>query len=348
MNKATINIWGDWHSSRDIKPNILENLIKLWIHKYKNIEFNIKHYKPIRDPDLYKETISKLAPSEKKYITKNRSDCFTFFIENQETKKYLLISWWDRASDVIHNFSHFDYHENCVEFFTAQGCHNPKKTLTPAVDYITKETLKYTPLNKIPWGIETGKEIDRLMSGPKLNQVIPEKLHIRMFKTGYGFRTYLINDKRFTTYTGAKTKPEVHVRELSLNKINMEVYSVSGPSMRLIEGMGLGSAVLSTTFPQKTHDEIVPDFHFVKVPFDYDHLPLLPNYNNSGKVEDPGLCKIFKELADNYIEVFESLKKDKERIDFISKNAREYYLNHCTRDKYLKHLEQMLDLNKIL
>ena len=36
---SKINIWGDWYSSRDIKPNILENLIKLWRHKYKNIEF---------------------------------------------------------------------------------------------------------------------------------------------------------------------------------------------------------------------------------------------------------------------------------------------------------------------
>lgn len=348
MSNPTINIWGNWTASRDIKPLALNELVEVWQNKHPEINFNIKSYKMISDPNAYNEFIKKLKPCDRKYVHRNNRICFTFFIENPSTKKYMLISWWDRASDIVHDFKLYDYEENCVEFFTAQGCHNPKQSLRPALDYVTNQELKYTPLNKIPWGIGTGEEIDRLMKGPELVKVIPDKLHLRMFKTGYGFRTYLINDKRFTTYTGAKTKPEFHVRELSLNKINMEVYSVSGPSMRLIEGMGLGSAVLSTAFPQKTHDEIIPDFHFVKVPFDYDHLPLLPIYNNSGKVEDPNLCKIFKELADNYIEVFESLKKDKERIDFISKNAREYYLNHCTRDNYVKHLEQMLDLNKIL
>jgi len=350
--KSIVNIWGDWTTSDDIKPRVLRDVVKIWEKKYSDIQFNIKDYIIIHDSSKYRK-IRAAEPDKCKYLRhsfnlNDTTSCFNFIIENNFTKKYMLISWWDRASDVVHNFKRCDYSKNCVEFFTAQGCHNPEKSMKPAVDYISNEPIEYTPLNKIPWDPVTGIEIEKQMCDPARSQIIPEKLHIRNMGTGYGFRKYIINDSRFNTYNGPAVPPEVHVRELSRNKINMDVYSVSGPSMRLIEGMGLGSAVLSTTFPQKHHDELIPNFHFVRVPFNYDNYPFDPIYGDSDKINDLHLNTIYKELADSYIETFESLKGDLDKINFISANAREYYLNNCTREKYTQHLVQMLDLNKIL
>ena len=119
----------------------------------------------------------------------------------------------------------------------------------------------------------------------------------------------------------------------------MDIYSVSGVSMRLIEGFGLQTAVLSTSFPQKLHSPIIPDYHYVKLDYDESHICMMPGQCNNS---------LSKKLADCYIDTFNELKKDKDRIDFIAKNAREYYLNNCTINKHIDNLLEVIDLTKIL
>lgn len=331
-----IRIWGDWPTSDDIKRLVVSDLMTRW-------ELGSSHHIEKMQYRTVPESDHNNIPAVDKKLLQNHGHhwkCFEYIIENVETRKYMLLGYWDRAWESIDVLSRQDFEENCVEFFTAQGCFNPHANLKEHPD------IKYTPLNKIPWEPNTETEINKLYQEGVANRIVPEKLHVRMMNNGYGFRSHLVHDDRFVALTGPKTRPEQHAQELHRHWINMDTYSVSGVSMRLIESMGLGTVVLSPRFPQRHQHEIIPDYHYVEVPFDGDHIPFGPFGENP--VATAADSKIFKELADSYIDTFEKLKQEPDKIQYISTNARKYYLENCTRFNYVNNLEKLLDLNKIL
>lgn len=323
-----INIWAERHDKYDIASNYVAiyNLVDKWIKSYPNIVFERKLFIDVSE----RKNIDKYPIEYRKLIHNGHNSVFYFIIENEETKKYFLISYWDciNSVDLEYKYNHYDI-ENMVELFSAQGGQKPH-----SVDYLSFEEteVKYTPINKVVWLVETELEIQNIMSleSNYKQRILPDKLFFRVGDP-YGFRTALIKDPRFNSKYGARVSERQHVQELNKYSINMDVYSVSGVNMRLIEGMGLGTAVLSPNFPQKHHNPIIPDYHYVKVEFDESYL----NLSN------------YLKLADSYIETFEALKKDPDKIVFISNNAREYYLKNCTIEKHVDLLYDLLDLNKL-
>jgi hypothetical protein len=322
-----INVWAESHNYSNYS-NFLAfyKLIKKWEVNFPNITFERKTFLPSSE----REKLDQYKFENRKFIRNIFTSCFYFIIENEDNNKYFLISYADNAKYINWDFkTNYDY-ENMVEFFTAQGCNEQP-------DRVLKEsTINYTPINKIFWSNHTYEEIERLEKNQEDNikkRIIPDKLFFA--STKYNFRHYLIeNDNRFNSFCtdNLRLSEQEHVRELNKYWINMDVYSVSGVSTRLIEGFALGTAVLSPKFPQKHHAPIIPDYHFVEVPFDEE------NIDSSN----------FKKLADSYIETFENLKKDKEKIYFISKNARQYYLDNCTIDQHVNLLYNLIDLKKII
>jgi hypothetical protein len=324
-----INIWAERYYKDDIASNYvaINNLIELWKIKYPDVTFTKKIFKGVSNRD-------NLSPSEKKYVHNGWNTTFHFIIENEDNKKYFLLTYWDLTRQVKFEFEQYDY-ENLVEIFTAHGSHDPFNNLTH------DDTVKYTPINKVLWLRESELEIEKIMSNYNMNtqrRIIPDKLFFRVGDP-YGFREYLVNDNRFNFKVGPRVLEKDHIWELNNNWINMDVYSISGVSMRLIESFGLQTAALSVEFPQKLHSPIIPDFHYVKVDYDEPHICMVP-----------GTCNVdhCKKLADSYLQTFSELKKDKERIDYIAKNAREYYVNNCTLDKHVNNLLEVIDLYKIL
>jgi hypothetical protein len=318
-----INIWAERHAQHDITGNYsaFYSLIENWKKIYPNVVFERKTYIPSSE----RKNIHTYKLQERKFIHNGWNSSFHFIIENDDTKKYFLVTYWDLTRQSIIEFKEYDY-DNLVEVFTAQGSHDP--------DDVLKEdtTVKYTPLNKVLWLVESEKEIEKIMKNSNyLNtREIPEKLFCRV-GTPYLFRTYLQSDSRFNFKTGNRVPEKQHILELSKNLINMDVYSVSGVSMRLIEGFGLGTAVLSPVFPQRTTSPIIPDFHYIKVEFN-----------------DKLISKNYNKLANAYIETFERVKKDKDLIHYIGSNARNYYKQNCTVEEHTKNLLNVLDLAKLL
>jgi hypothetical protein len=318
-----INIWAERHNQYDIASNFLAfyQLIDKWIVEYPHITFERKNFLPPSE----RKNINNYALEDRKLIHNGWNSVFHFIIENESTRKYFLVSYWDSTRQTDIEFKGYDY-KNLVELFTGQGSHDPDLNLK-------EDTLiKYTPINKVLWLESSEKEIEKVMGTENFeSRVIPDKLHFRVGDP-YSFRTYLIRDSRFNTSHGDRIPESQHIHELNKNWINMDVYSISGVSMRLIESMGLNTAVLSPKFPQRVHSPIIPNYHYVEVEFDEPNL-------------DPSN---FKKLADSYIDTFEKLKKDPDRIHYIAKNAREYYLENCTIEKHVDNLYKLIDLNKLI
>ncbi len=329
MNK--INIWAVEHNKTHHYTHYrcLYQLVDRWIKKYPDISFDRKTYfklKVVPANDEQRNEIFSLYEKESRKLIFDTIHPFYFIIENENTKKYFLISYWDRAADTQWVFQNRYDAENLVEMFTAQGCQL-------GTYYLQEDTsIKYTPINKILWVSDAEKEIEKLMQDENensKNRFIPTKLFFASGK--YQFREYLIdNDFRFDAFCAedCRLSDIEHINKLNKYWINMEIYSTSGVSMRLIEGFGLGTAVLSPKFPQRHHTEIIPDYHFVDIKYNDINID-------------------FKILADAYIESFEQLKKDKEKIRFIAANARNYYLENCTSEKYTDTLEMLIDINKL-
>jgi hypothetical protein len=324
-----INVWAEKHITSTNEntfyyEKVFSELIDGWISSYPDIFFEKKCFLPSSELNKIKE----YSIEDRKFIHNGSHSVFYFIIENEDTKKYYLITYWDYLQNTNHEFlTRYDY-SNLIEIFSAQGDYDHYSGLS-----LEQSNVKFTPLNKLVWKEGHYKEIEAIMSSENQHyktRVIPNKLRFRV-GDHYGLRSYLVSDSRFDGVSGIRISDADHTRELSETWINMDIYSVSGVSMRLIEGFGLGTAVLSPVFPQRCHSPIIPDYHYVKVEFDEHNL----NPSN------------YKKLADSYIETFEKLKKDPDRMHYIAENARKYYLENCTSANYINTLNKLIDFYKL-
>lgn len=235
-------------------------------------------------------------------------------IENDENKKYFLISYADTIRTIFDPF--FDL-ENCVELFASIGVHDNNMTYTPL-------DIKYTPIGYFQ---DQKRAEDKSQELYKINnpKIIPDKLY---FRTGnpYLFRKYLINDDRFDIRVG-RTSPEDFITEMSKYLINIDINSVAEISCRTADAFALGSALIRPKLSIKYHNKLIPDYHYAAI-----------------KCDD---LSDYPMLADSYIERFEELKKDPDFTNFISINGRKWYEENCTIDAHVNILKKLIDFNKL-
>jgi hypothetical protein len=246
-------------------------------------------------------------------------------IENVENKKYMVVSTWDAISQEVSFWT--DFKDNCVELFTSHGMHKNPRT------YDLSE-IKYTPLSYVLGPVSCEKVVDFYYEKnlEKDERIIPEKLWYKATNP-YGFRHYIHkNDSRFEFETGRDTIEEF-TKKMSRHKIVMDISGIGGNSIRFAQGMGLGLAVLRPKVKVLADNPVIPNYHFIEVDCD--------DYSNS---EDYSKYKI---LADAYIDKFEEVKKDEEFINYISKNAREYFDKNCRFNSFFDLVHKKVDLNKL-
>jgi len=115
--------------------------------------------------------------------------------------------------------------------------------------------------------------------------------------------------------------------------INYKIaYSTAGRGefcYRDIENMAMGIPILRFEYSHEMNPPLIPNFHYISVPrpsittehqLTPDHAPLIEN---------------------RFLEV----KDDKNFLDFISKNAREYYEKYIKLDNCIQHTYNLMELN---
>lgn len=294
----------------------LSNLSDMLIEKYPNIEFEKKY--------RWSGTMRNLNPWDGiEPFDKNKhatvSDTI-FIIENDENKKYFVISLWDKGYYELMAWS--DFEEKCMEVFAICGMHLNDFTyeLSP---------MKYTPLNFPPNIFGEEKIIDELYyENLKIdNRVIPDKPFFQSL-VPYLFREYIHkNDNRFNSVIGFDSNIRDWLNKLSKYKINIDINCVGEPSGRMVEILGLGCALLRPRLRHQFKNPLIPNYHYVEV-----------------ECENLGDYKL---LADAYIDKFEKIKNDTDLLNFISKNGREYYENYCVTEKWLKDTFNSINLDKL-
>jgi hypothetical protein len=252
-------------------------------------------------------------------------------IENDENKKYFIISFWDNLHGEI--IAWHDLKEKCVEIFAVTGIHD----LACQQDYNKIMDIPYTPINLISILIKHEELIDKYYyeNVLKNDRVISDKPYIRTSSL-YGFREYLNkNDDRFKIEHWGNSE-FIHgdtLNEFTSNyskyKINIDIPCGAGEwSDRMPMILGLGTCLLRPKLNIKFNRPLIPNYHYVPIECE--------------RLDD------FKSLADAYVDKYEEIKNKPDLIEFISKNGREYWDKYCRRDVVIDDMVNLVDVNKLI
>jgi hypothetical protein len=290
------------------------------LEKYPSIEFNQINSVTMRSHKNY------LGPSQK-------YGPHFMIIENDENKKYILISYWDKLDDVINKFDATLWDvNNCVEIITSSGVHKNDIYYKPL-------ECTYTPFSYTCPTMDNQLLIEELYKN-KTKRIYPEKLTFRGYL--YLFRRFLENDNRFTIYDTQKNylTPNEYIKELDSFNLNFSINGAGEICYRDMEILGLGTTLFRTKLTTKFHNELIPDYHYVSVDFSDYEIPIIYSTHPY-----PGY---WEELSERIIQRYEQVKDDHEYLKFVAENGRKWYLENGTIESNVDIAIKLLDFNKLI
>jgi len=300
-----------------------ERLFYFYQKEYPDIEFIRINYIKTENYDPNKSN------EWSKFKHNDSSNAFVI-IENDENKKYFVISYSDKLYKImgegdgsIEERCSWDM-ENCMEIFTPFGIHTEDL-------YYTTGKINYTPISYLQDRKRT-EDRSQILYRLNIKKIIPNKPFFR--SCGYLFRKYLhdTNDKRFDIRCD-RVHIDEYINELSKLSINIDINSVAEISCRTADAFALGNALIRPKLTIKYHNELIPNYHYASI----------REISNNLKWRD-----YFADMADAYIEKFEEVKKDKDFVHFLSLNGRKWYEENGTIDAHVNILKKVIDLNKLL
>lgn len=259
--------------------------------------------------------------------SRGKYGAFYMMVFNRDTKKYILISYWDQLTDVLRaDEGSFDL-ENCVEIITSSGTNKGDICYTP-IDF------DYTPFSYIVGNNASGTEIERVYN-LGVEKTHNDRLKFRGYL--YGVRDFLHNDNRFDIIDSASQyKLGVdYMKELASSTINLSLNGAAEICYRDMEILGLGTALFRFELSTKFHNPLIPNHHYISVP--YRDIKYKYGYTDD----------YYKKLSDRLFDRFEQVKHQHDFIKFVADNGRRWYLENATVDANVKLLTQLVDFTKL-
>ena len=274
----------------------------------------VKYFKKLKEtrPDLTVNHIDsvqmRLEAERNKQFFGHASKYGPFYMMvcNRDTNKYALVSYWDSIKDIFEASSacFFDF-SKMEQLITSIGI------VRNDIEFKPLMYLNYTPFGYVPLSPECEQEIEKLYAA-NLEKTIPDRPRFRNFPAD-PCRQYIMNDSRFE---GIDKRNHIlqlreYMAELNSHKINISLNGHGEICHRDMEIMGLGNVLIRPKFVVKFHEPLIPDYHYIAIDFE--------DYRD------------YKTMADRIIDKYNEIKNKPDFLDFIGKNAREWYLrNGCT------------------
>lgn len=133
-------------------------------------------------------------------------------------------------------------------------------------------------------------------------------------------------------YLGDSSK---YFTNLICYEVALSVAGIGELCYRDIECFALGIPILRFEYQSSLFQPLIPNYHYISV--DYDET--IP-YHNDRRTDRLGNQSHAKKLEKRFMEVI----KDKEFLNFVSNNARDYYLNNLVSPNRVKNTLQILGL----
>ncbi len=172
-------------------------------------------------------------------------------IRNTENKKYMVVSYWDKAMELTWEGNGWDF-ENCVDIVTSSGV-NPHVTATPG-SYSTYSLELQNQAN----------EIRKPFSQKQDNELL--------------FRGYLYNERLGmsklspSSITNEKIPSDEYLIELNNGRFGFSLNGAAEICNRDIEILSVGTVLFRPILYQKFHNPLIPDYHYIgfEVANDYE------------------------------------------------------------------------------
>lgn len=129
---------------------------------------------------------------------------------------------------------------------------------------------------------------------------------------------------------------ENYIKQASKYKVGLAISSVSEKCYREIEYMAIGLPCMRLTFIGDHSPPLVPNYHYIEV-----------NREENGIPTETWSCSADRAGGELYVEAYKKrfleVKDDKDFLDFISTNAREYFKTYCDTPVRIKELLKLLE-----
>ena len=104
---------------------------------------------------------------------------------------------------------------------------------------------------------------------------------------------------------------------------------------RDIECMAVGIPLIRFEFQAEMYEKLIPNFHYISIPYPDD----MPRHNDvaTDRLAEPHHVKLVEER-------FKEVVNDENFLNFISKNAREYYEKNLSSKNRVKKTLEILEL----
>lgn len=127
---------------------------------------------------------------------------------------------------------------------------------------------------------------------------------------------------------------EDYLKQAIEYKVGLSISSNAEICYRDIEYMAVGVPMMRIEYFTPFDPPLIPDYHYVSIP--------RGDFGCNAREDRIG--------GEAYIEAYKKrffeVKDDKEFLDFIVKNAREYYINYCSPQNRVNHIVNRLELNE--
>jgi hypothetical protein len=198
-------------------------------------------------------------------------------ITNLDTKKYIIITYWDRPIEMTWDCNGWDS-KNMVELIASSG---------------TTPEMGFTPFSYIPYNTS----FDTLSKNSKKIEDKPNNELI--------FRGYLYGDRLNLSKTGlikvVNSKipsDDKYFEDLTNNKICLSLNGAGEICNRDIEILCSKSVLLRPKLKLEFHNKLIPDYHYIS--FEHDHDPLIQSeiiLNKYNEIKDN--IELLKFISEN-------------------------------------------------
>jgi len=270
-----------------------------------------------------------------------------FYIEEFDYKmKDCELIIYDEENDVLKAISFSESHTDLWYVFTKRNKKEDLILVTQFDDWYNRE-------------LETGKlRIDlsefNFTVGETVFYTLLDTVDYEDFYTQRTSKDFAeLEDKLFMLFTTQRNDPftlsklgYLNENMTSLNthdyfakainhKIGLAIATTAEYCYREIEYMAVGIPFMRLEYLRQLNPPLIPNFHYIAVDRAKNKLP----YNTG--LDRHGGEQFVKAYVDRFLEV----KDDQEFLDFIVKNAREYYIKYCSPKNRKNHLLNLLNLN---
>ena len=247
-------------------------------------------------PDI---TFNRINNAPMKCHANDKFGYHSLIIENDDTKKYISVTYLDKVRYMQDPGRNWDL-DNCVDVYASCGVHEQDFWYEPIDDFKVKP---------FTYSVSTKEMLKALDKHQGIEKKMPDKLPFR--GKLYNYRNFLSKDDRFNVVDGYKNAND-YALEMSSNTINLSLNGVGETCQRDMEILAAGTALFREKLNPQFHNPLIPNHHYIAV--DCDHIKHIRNEH-----------KYYNAQAEVYLERWSEVKDDRELIEFVAKNGKEWY-----------------------